>query len=168
MKLYQLANNRIQVVKEAKARKGARQFYTPKGWQRIAKDLPLSQLVEVWNHLPGTAKRKRFPSRRVAIGCIWDQLMSYAPVRGKFRSGRSAQRKAGGPKSQPAITRSDQILALLQTDGGASIEQLARATGWQKHSIRGFLSGVIRKKMGINVESSTAGGTRLYQIRMQP
>ena len=57
------------------------------------------------------------------------------------------------------------ILGLLKRPGGATLKELTKATGWQAHSVRGFLSGTIGKKMGTPVESSKrADGERVYLI----
>jgi len=53
---------------------------------------------------------------------------------------------------------------MLRAPGGATIETLMRATGWQPHSIRGFLAGVIRKKLALNLESTVADSRRVYRI----
>jgi hypothetical protein len=53
----------------------------------------------------------------------------------------------------------------LRSKEGATIAEMAKATGWQTHSIRGFLSGHVTKKMGFVVESSKDdGGERTYRI----
>lgn len=57
------------------------------------------------------------------------------------------------------------LLSLLQRPAGASLAQLTEATGWQPHSVRGVISGVLRKKRGLNVASvPQADGSRLYRI----
>ena len=58
------------------------------------------------------------------------------------------------------------ILELLKRPGGATSKELQKATGWQPHSVRGFLSGTIGKKMGLTV-TSTKGedGERNYSIK---
>ncbi|MEP7354218.1 MAG: DUF3489 domain-containing protein, partial [Acidobacteriota bacterium] len=49
--------------------------------------------------------------------------------------------------------------------GGASLQELTEATGWQTHSVRGFLSGVVGKKMGLPVTSTKRDGERRYFVR---
>lgn len=62
-------------------------------------------------------------------------------------------------------TKQATILGLLKQRGGATLGELMRATGWQAHSVRGFISGAVGKKMGIAVKSTKdAGGERTYTI----
>ncbi len=66
------------------------------------------------------------------------------------------------PKSQ---SKSDLILGLLRRPDGASLEDLCSSTGWQPHSVRGFLSGTVRKKLRLNVESiKSEAGERRYRL----
>jgi len=57
------------------------------------------------------------------------------------------------------------VLELLRRKDGATLAEIAKATDWQNHSIRGFISGTITKKMGLNVESTRVeGGERTYRV----
>jgi hypothetical protein len=61
-------------------------------------------------------------------------------------------------------SKTAKILDLLKRPGGVTLKELIKATGWQAHSVRGFLSGAIGKKMGIRVESSKRpDGERSYR-----
>jgi hypothetical protein len=61
--------------------------------------------------------------------------------------------------------KSDLLLTLLRAPGGASIKDLAEATGWQEHSVRGFLSGHIKKKLSLKIASHKGDdGTRRYHL----
>lgn len=53
---------------------------------------------------------------------------------------------------------------MLRTKHGASIDQIAEAVGWQRHSVHGLISGNIRKKEGLNVVSELVDGVRVYRI----
>ena len=58
------------------------------------------------------------------------------------------------------------VLDLLKRPEGASMKELLKATGWQPHSVRGFLSGTIRKKLGLTVTSAKMeGGERTYSVK---
>jgi hypothetical protein len=62
-------------------------------------------------------------------------------------------------------TKLAKVVAALQNPDGATIFQLMCCTGWQPHTIRGVLSGMVRKKLGLNVVSTkAAGGERIYRI----
>ncbi len=56
-------------------------------------------------------------------------------------------------------------MSLLRSKRGASIEQLQATSGWQSHSVRGFLSGTVKKKMGLTlVADSGKDGLKRYRI----
>jgi Protein of unknown function (DUF3489) len=62
-------------------------------------------------------------------------------------------------------SRTDQVLELLKRPGGVTAAELMKVTGWQPHSVRGFLSGTIRKKMGLAVISTKGEGRgRTYSV----
>lgn len=58
----------------------------------------------------------------------------------------------------------DAIVKLMRRPKGASIEQMMAETGWQPHSVRGAISGAIKKKLGLAVSSERSGDERLYRI----
>jgi Protein of unknown function (DUF3489) len=54
---------------------------------------------------------------------------------------------------------------MLHAASGTTIAAMMTATGWQQHSVRGFLAGVIRKKFGLNLVSEAGDGGRMYRIK---
>ena len=66
---------------------------------------------------------------------------------------------------KPPATKSEAVLALLRQPGGATLKALMTATGWQAHSVRGFISGQLTKKMRLKVKSFKRDGERVYSIR---
>jgi hypothetical protein len=54
---------------------------------------------------------------------------------------------------------------MLRTSAGATIASLVAATEWQQHSVRGFLAGVVRKKLGLNLVSEQTDKGRVYRIK---
>jgi Protein of unknown function (DUF3489) len=64
-------------------------------------------------------------------------------------------------------TKQELILTLLSRNGGAGIDEIMRATGWQQHSVRGFFAGTVRKKLGFDLTSEKAEGSeRRYAIKV--
>ena len=62
-------------------------------------------------------------------------------------------------------SKTAKVLELVKRSGGATLKQLLKATGWQSHSVRGFLSGTLGKKMGLKIASSkTNDGERVYSL----
>ena len=61
-------------------------------------------------------------------------------------------------------TKNAQVVAMLQDPLGTTIAAIMAATGWQQHSVRGFLAGVVRKKLGLNLVSEPGEGGRVYRI----
>ena len=95
-----------------------------------------------------------------------------APVR-KKKAGPVDKARSGNPARHPKTpvrarggSKKDKVLALLKRRQGATLKELMKATGWQAHSVRGFLSGTIAKKMGLRVRSEKRDdGERVYSIQ---
>jgi hypothetical protein len=84
-------------------------------------------------------------------------------------SSKSKSRKRPAPaSSKPAArpgTKHDRIITMLRAPAGATIASLVIATEWQQHSVRGFLAGIIRKKLGLNLVSEQTDKGRVYRIK---
>jgi Protein of unknown function (DUF3489) len=89
------------------------------------------------------------------------------------RARRSSAKKAAAPsakatKASPSRRKSDskqdQIVTLLRQPGGATLDALVKTTGWQKHSVRGFLAGTVRKKLKLPLLSLKIDGVRTYRV----
>jgi hypothetical protein len=90
---------------------------------------------------------------------------------------RSASRKNSKSKARarsvPAWSKSAarpdtkhaRIIAMLRTPAGTTIAAIMAATDWQQHSVRGFLAGVVRKKLGLNLVSEQTDKGRVYRIK---
>jgi hypothetical protein len=105
-------------------------------------------------------------------------LESVAPKKGSAKSDTTSRRKvtsaAANAKAPPKadapklerVTKQERVLTLLSQSEGASIEEMMQATDWQQHSVRGFLAGTVKKKLGFSLTSSKPnGGVRRYRIK---
>jgi len=108
---------------------------------------------------PKPKKKARVGARRAHV----------APAKAKSARKASPAKKASKGRKKPdarAGSKTAKILDLLKRSSGATMKELIKATDWQPHSVRGFLSGTVGKKMGLTV-TSTKGedGERSYSVK---
>jgi len=113
---------------------------------------PLSgkRLLALWNALPGVEKRKRVGDREARIDQLW-----------------SAIEALPGPEPQPDSkppSKQDVVIAMLHQPEGATVDEVASVTGWQRHSVRGVFSGTLKKKLGLTLASAKEERGRVYRI----
>ena len=165
---------------EANSNPEAERFSTAKELAKLAETWPGSRLVDIWNSLPGQKQIHKFTSRKTGVNRIWAAIQSLtgdsgaqvarvAPTTAK--SGRKATSATKPPRGQKKATptaregsKTAQVIGLLEKAKGATLAELMKATGWQAHSVRGFLSGTLGKKMGLQLESAKRDGERVYSI----
>ena len=109
---------------------------------------------------PKANKKPRVGARRANV----------APAKAKSAKKATAAKKAPKRAKKASGARDGskaaKILELLKRSGGATSKELMKATGWQSHSVRGFLSGAVGKKMGLTVTSTKSeDGERNYSIK---
>lgn len=105
--------------------------------------------------------RRRIPQRQ-----FWRAAMSQSSQT-NFDTVPTGSVRAKSPAKREAavVSKSDLVLKKLRGAKGASLQQLADVTGWQLHSVRGFLSAIVRKKLGLNLVSDVGkDDVRRYRI----
>jgi hypothetical protein len=161
---------------------GQQRFATEKELARVSAEWPITRFVEVWNGFAGVVPFdtlfpvKKFTDRQTAVRRIWraiqvltptaaPQAAPAAPKKAQPAKQATAKDNAPGPKAARQGSKKAIVLELLRRPEGASLKEIADATQWQAHSIRGFLSGALGKKMGLTIESlKSESGGRAYRI----
>lgn len=159
---------------------------------KLVAEWPAKRLIEIWNGIPGLTPVNKFTDRKSAISRIWKAIQSLgsaeaasaalrpgtkakAPVKPKSATtsakvkpakvAKGKRAKAGGKTTARDGSKKAEVLSLLHQNGGATLTEIMTATGWQAHSVRGFISGALGKKMGIQVDSvRREDGERVYSI----
>ncbi|MGO9013278.1 MAG: DUF3489 domain-containing protein [Bryobacteraceae bacterium] len=115
---------------------------------------------------PKPTRRPRVAAHRAHVAPIRARSGHKAsPAKKANTSATSAKSPRKAPVTRPG-TKTAKVLGLLRRSGGASLKELRKATGWQAHSVRGFLSGALGQKMGLAVAAMQAAGQeRRYSVK---
>jgi len=159
-------------------------FATERELAKLSAEWPGSRLVEVWNSFAGVAPFtglkpvKKFTNRKAAVSRIWAAVArlspdgaqlaaDVAPAKGKAKKSPSkAPRRARAQKgaNESRSNKKADVIALMKRAKGVTLAEIMETTGWQKHTVRGFVS-LLGSKGGEKIESSkNAAGERSYRI----
>lgn len=146
MRCYIFADHRVTVCAEAPTELPAEVVAIARVNELDPKRFPVVRLLAIHNALPGVSPIKRFADRKIAIKSVWAALEKL-PL-GEVR----------------AETKQALVIRLLRRPEGSDIPGLVEATGWQPHSIRGLISGTLRKRQGLAVNLTMQEGRAIYRI----
>jgi Protein of unknown function (DUF3489) len=106
------------------------------------------RLLALWNALPDIEKRRKVGDRGALIDQLW-----------------SAIEALPDPQSdEKRPSKQDAVIAMLRRAEGATVDEVASATGWQRHTVRGVFSGTLKKKLGLTLASVQEERGRVYRI----
>jgi hypothetical protein len=128
-------------------------------WESIAGAWPLKRLVAIWNALPGVTPLEKFTSKQIALERVWRAVASLeqGPAETQAKRERSKVQFREGSKAA-------EVYALVCRPEGASVREIQDLTGWQPHSVRGFLSASVRPQ-GPRLRSYERQGERVYRVK---
>jgi hypothetical protein len=159
-------------------------FSCEKDLEKLAADWPAFRLIEVWNSFAGVAPFddlkpvKKFTSRQVAVSRIWQavarlspdgapQARDAAPAKGRSKKSPTKAKRRDMARKGAIDARTNkkaEVIAMMKRAKGATLTEIAGATGWQRHTVRGFVS-ILGSKGGEKIESSrNDAGERVYRI----
>jgi hypothetical protein len=158
---------------------GQDHFTTEKEFAKLSADWPITRFVEVWNAFAGAPPFgelkpvKKFTDRKTAVTRIWKAIQALTPAPApqaapvapkKAKATKAATAKDATPTARDGSKKAI-VLGMLKRPDGATLADIMSATDWQAHSVRGFISGSLGKKMGLTVESfKRTDGVRAYKV----
>jgi hypothetical protein len=137
-------------------------FASEEELQNVAGEWPMKRLVEIWNRLPGVEPVARFTDRKTAIARIWRALQPQA------QKGAKPARRTSQTRQRPVFregSKAAKVCTLLCRPEGATLNEIRNETGWQAHTVRGFISRNLSKE-GRKVRSFEREGERVYRLRV--
>ena len=108
------------------------------------------RLLALWNALPGVEKRRKLGDRDALIDQLWSAI--------------EALPDPDQPSDTKRLSKQDAVVAMLQRSEGATVDEVASAMGWQRHTVRGLFSGTLKKKLGLTLASAQEERGRVYRI----
>ena len=150
MRIYIIGNDGITLSRETPAALDEGEIAVASNEELHAAPLSGKRLLALWNALPGVAKRKKVGDRAALIDQLWLAIEALPdPER---------QSDAKRPSKQ------DVVIAMLRQPEGATVDEVASVTGWQRHTVRGVFSGTLKKKLGLTLASAKEQRGRVYRI----
>ena len=150
MRVYIIGNDGITLCREPPAAENEGEIVVASNEELHAAQLSGKRLLALWNSLPGVEKRKKVGDRDALIDQLWSAV--------------EALPDPNQPSETKRPSKQEAVIAMLQRPEGATVDEVASAMGWQRHTVRGLFSGTLKKKLGLTLASATEERGRVYRI----
>jgi hypothetical protein len=150
MRIYIIGNDGITLCRGAPATVNEGEIAVASKAELHATPLSGKRLLALWNALPDVEKRRKVGDREALIDELWEAIEALPD-----------------PEPEPDAKRpskQDEVIAMLRRREGATVDEVATATGWQRHTVRGVFSGTLKKKLGLTIASAKEERGRVYRI----
>ena len=150
MRIYIIGNDGITLCREAPAILNEGEIAVASKEELHTAPVSGKRLLALWNALPSVEKRRRVGDREALIDQLWLAIEALPD-----------------PEPEPDAKRpskQDEVIAMLGRPEGATVDEVASATGWQRHTVRGVFSGTLKKKLGLTIASAKEERGRVYRI----
>jgi hypothetical protein len=150
MRIYVIGNDGITLCREPLATVTEGEIAVASKEELQAASLSGKQVLALWNALPGVEKRKKVGDRAALINELWSAIEALPE-----------------PELQPDAKRrskQDAVIAMLRRPEGATVDEVASAMGWQRHTVRSLFSGTVKKKLGLTLASAQEERGRVYRV----
>jgi hypothetical protein len=150
MRIYIIGNDGVTLCRGAPAIVNDGEIAVASKEELHTAPLGGKRLLALWNALPGVEKRRKVGDREALIDELWLAIEGLPDP--------EPQSDAKRPSKQ------DEVIAMLRRPEGATVDEVANATGWQRHTVRGVFSGTLKKKLGLTIASAKEERGRVYRI----
>jgi hypothetical protein len=150
MRIYIIGNDGITLCRKAPATVNEGEIAVASKEELHAAPFNGKRLLALWNALPGAEKRRKVGDREALIDELWAAIEALPDP----EPDSDARRRS----------KQDEVIAMLRRSEGATVDEVASATGWQRHTVRGVFSGTLKKKLGLAIASAKEERGRVYRI----
>jgi len=150
MRIYIISSDGITLCREPPAPVSEGEIVVASNEELHAAPLSGKRLLALWNALPDVDKRRKVGDRDALINQLWLAIEALPDP--------EPQSDAKRPSKQA------EVIGMLRRPEGATVDEVASATGWQRHTVRGVFSGTLKKKLGLTLASANEQRGRVYRI----
>ena len=150
MRIYIIGNDGITLCREPPAALNDGEIAVASNEELRAAPLSGKRLLALWNALPSVEKPRKMGDRKALIDQLWSAIELLPDPEPQSDAKR--------------LSKQDAVIAMLRRPEGATVDEVASATGWQRHTVRGIFSGTLKKKLRLTLASAQEERGRVYRI----